>query len=92
MNKFKVSCFLSPKTSRYGYLLPDNMQPLPYEEYFATLKEAMEFASKVHTKKVYVNIYDLEGPEVEDKDSRVWLVGAWDRNIYFPNSNYELNK
>ena len=92
MKKFKVSYGKGPKTNKWGHFLPAEIQPPTYEEYFDTLEEAMEFASKVHTKKVSVNIYDLEGPEVEDQDSRVWLVGGWDKNIYFPNSNYKPNK
>lgn len=84
--RFEVHYGRAPKTNRWGYFLPKDQQPPTYKESFGTLNEAMEFASKVHTKRVNVEIYDNEGPK--DEDSHLWLVGAWDRNIYYPNDNY----
>lgn len=87
MNKrFEVHYGRGPKTDRWGHFLPKDQQPPIYKESFDTLNEAMEFASKAHTKRVNVEIYDNEGPK--DEDNRLWLVGAWDRNIYYPNDNY----
>ena len=90
MKRFKVQYSKAPRTNKWGYFLPKDQQPPTYEEFFDTLDEAMEFASKVHTKKVNVQIYDYEGPEEEDSDSHIWLVGSWDRNIYYPNDNYKF--
>lgn len=89
MKRFKVNYGKAPKTNKWGYFLPKDQQPPIYEEHFETLDEAMKFASKVHTKKIPVEIYDCDGPkEDDDSNSHLWLVGAWDRLIYYPNNNY----
>ena len=90
MKRFKVNYGKAPKTDRCGHFLPKDQQPPIYEEHFETLDEAMKFASKVHTKRINVEIYDCDGPKEDDEDfdSCLWLVGAWDRNNYYPNDNY----
>lgn len=89
MKRFKVNYGKSPKTNKWGYFLPKDQQPPTYSEYFETLDEAMKFASKIHTKKVGVRIYDCDGPNEDgDSNNHIWLVGAWDRLIYYPNDNY----
>ena len=89
MKRFKVNYGKAPKTNKWGYFLPKDQQPPIYEEHFETLDEAMKFALKVHTKKTPVEIYDCEGlKEDEDSNSCLWLVGAWDKLIYYPNDNY----
>ena len=90
MKRFKVNYGKAPKTDKWGHFLPKDQQPPTYSEYFETLDEAMNFASKVHTKRINVEIYDCDGPKEddEDSDSCLWLVGAWDRNNYYPNDNY----
>ena len=89
MKRFKVNYGKAPKTDKWGHFLPKDQQPPTYSEYFETLDEAMKFASKVHTKKVGARIYDYDGPnEDRDSNSHFWLVGAWDRLVYYPNNNY----
>ena len=89
MKRFKVNYGKAPKTDKWGHFLPKGQQPPTYSEYFETLDEAMKFASKVHTKKVGVRIYDYDGPNEDgDSNSHIWLVGAWARFVYYPNNNY----
>ena len=90
MKRFKVQYGKEPRTNKWGYFLPKDQQPPTYEEVFDNLDEAMKLASKVHTKKVSVQIYDCEGPKEKDCDSRTWLIGTWDKNIYYPNDNYKF--
>ena len=89
MKRFKVSYGTAPKTDKWGHSVPKDQQPPTYSEYFETLDEATKFASKVHTKKVGARIYDYDGPNEDgDSNSHIWLVGAWDRLVYYPNNNY----
>ena len=89
MKRFKVNYGKGPKTDKWGHFLPKDQQPPTYTEYFETLDEAMKFASKIHTKKVGARIYDCDGPNKDrDSNSHTWLVGAWERFIYYPNVNY----
>ena len=90
MKRFEVHYGKAPRTNKWGYFLPKDQQPPTYKESFDTIDEAMEFASKAHTKKVNVQIYDCEGPKEENSDSHTWLIGSWDRNIYYPNDNYGI--
>ena len=89
MKRFKVNYGKGPKTDKWGHFRPKDQQPPTYTEYFETLDEAMKFASKIHTKKVGARIYDCDGPNKDgDSNSHTWLVGAWERLIYYPNNNY----
>ena len=89
MKRFKVDYGKGPKTDKWGHFLPKDQQPPTYTEDFETLDEAMKFASKIHTKKVGARIYDCDGPNKDgDSNNHTWLVGAWERLIYYPNVNY----
>lgn len=89
MKRFKVQYGKEPRTNKWGHFLPKDQQPPTYTEYFETLDEAMKFASKIHTKKVGARIYDCDGSNKDgDSNSHTWLVGAWERLIYYPNDNY----
>lgn len=87
--RFEIEYGKGPKLDRWGHYLPD--QPPIHSVFVETLEEAkrIAFSISLEHKKWSVNVYDTQGPSLEeDTSTETWLVYGFEKGICMTNDDY----